>query len=246
MKRILVMSLAISLTLSSPCMALLGLGDIVIDPTNLVQNTWTAFRSLESNVNEAKQIAQQIQSYAQDAKNFIALPGSYVDQVTSLFSQYNQLLNTGRGLAYSVTSSVNQFESLYASGFGGSQSMMERAKAMLSQVRDASRVATQVGSLFDKLCADQSSVATLLQAAQVAPGELAIGQTQAQLLGVLSGQQADLARMAATVGRVQISAAMRQAVAEETAAANSAAWVSGFGDGQFRGPGDGRGPSLPE
>ena len=70
-----------------------GIGDIVLDPTNLVQTTLTAARTLQSNTNEVLQLNQAVQGYIQDAKAFVALPMSYIDQVSSLYGQYNNALN---------------------------------------------------------------------------------------------------------------------------------------------------------
>lgn len=200
---------------------LFGLGDVVIDPTNLAQNTLTAAQTLKSNTNEVLQLNQAIQGYIQDAKAFVAIPMSYVDQVSSLYAEYNNALNQARGMAYTVQNASAQFQALYDVGFQGNAGFMQRAQAMIGQIRAASHAATQATALFTRLCAQQASVTTLIAASQIAPGSLGAQQATNQLLGVLADQQGSLQGMQATIGRVQVGYIMRQAVAEEQAQTNA-------------------------
>ena len=197
-----------------------GIGDITFDPTNFAQNTMTAFRSLQSNINEATQIQNQIRGYVQQARHLVSLPMSYVDQITGLYQEYNNTLNQARGIAYTVQNGVRQFEQLYETTVNGTMPLMQRAQAMLQQIRASGAAATQMTAIFDRLCAEQATVATLQAASQAAPGTLAAQQATNQLMGVLAEQNASLQQMQATVGRVQIGYVMRQTVAEEQAQQN--------------------------
>jgi conjugal transfer/entry exclusion protein len=85
-----------------------------------------------------------------------------------------------------------------------------------------------------------------MQASQAAPGPLAAQQATNQLLGVLADQQGALQQMQATVGRAQTGYIMREVVADEQAQYNSKVWMTDYGAGTMRGPGQGQGPKLPD
>gem|GEM_PF-756000 len=242
----LLLCITVLLGLPSVSFAVFGVGDVVIDPTNLVQTTATALRSAISNANEVTQINNQIQSLANEAKQLISLPLSLVNEIDAAISSYTSLLNEGRGMVYQVQASVQQFEDLYSAGFGGNGSFMQRAQRMLGQVRDAGRLATQVTSVYDRLCAQQARVGQLMAASQAAVGTLQAEQATNQLLGVLSEQQVSMQQILATDQRLKISETMRQLVTEEKAYENAQTYVQGMQVVPVRGPGEGKGFTLPE
>jgi P-type conjugative transfer protein TrbJ len=245
MYRILTFSL-IALLYPIVCFGILGLGDIVLDPTNLVQTTLTAARTLESNTNEAIQIRNQLDSYLQQAKHLVALPMSAIDQVSSLYAQYTDVLNQGRGISYMLSSSLHQFESAYGNAMNGNVPIMQRAQQVMGQIRDAGRIVTQVSAIYERLCQQQGQVQRLLAASQAAPGTLAALQAQNQLMAVLTDQQASLQTMQAAAARVQTGFIMREITAEERAQWQSQQWLATYPTTGFRGPGQGQGPKLPD
>lgn len=193
----------------------------VVDEASLLQTTITAAKAILSEVHEATIASQTLQSYIQDAKALVALPLSYVDQVSALYAQYNGALTQGQGMAWTLRNATTQFEQLYSASVQGNVGLMQRAQAMLAQVRAASQAAAQATALFDRLCAQQSSVATLITASQAAPGPLGAQQASNQLLAVLADQQGSLQQIQATVGRVQVGYIMQQTVAAEQAQVNA-------------------------
>src|SRR6266849_5213689 len=75
--------------------AVFGVGDVVIDPTNLVQNTLTALRTLHTTINQATQIANevrmitnQVQQLANEARNLAALPTSLLGDLQGQLRGY--------------------------------------------------------------------------------------------------------------------------------------------------------------
>jgi P-type conjugative transfer protein TrbJ len=193
----------------------------VVDEASLLQTTITAGKAVLTEAHETVIANQTLQSYLQDAKALVALPMSYIDQVSALYGQYNNALSQAQGAAWTLRNSVEQFEQLYSGVGAGNASVVQRAQAMLGQVRAAARAAAQATALFDRLCAQQTSVATLITASQAASGPLGAQQATNQLLGVLADQQGSLQQMQATLGRVQMGYIMRQAVAEEQAQTNA-------------------------
>ena len=67
--------------IAQPAHALFGVGDIVLDPTNLVQNTLTAVRTLEQINNQIRQLQNEAQMLINQARNLASLPSSVVGQL---------------------------------------------------------------------------------------------------------------------------------------------------------------------
>lgn len=232
---------------ASPSWAILGVADIVEDPLNLVQNTATAIRTLQSNVNEVTQINNQIQSLANEARNLVALPLSTINQIQSSFNNYYSLLQQGRGLAFSIQASAQQFESLFSTGgISGPQAALTKLQALLGQVRDAGRIAAQAQAIYDRLCLQQAETTQLLAASQASVGQLQATQASNQLLGVLTDQQASLQQIYAASMRLQLSVYMQDVVKQEMSQQNMQNWLSSWPTATFKGVGEGQGQKFPE
>jgi P-type conjugative transfer protein TrbJ len=244
----LLLSLVGLLFTSNVAWAILGAADVVFDPTNLVQNAAAALSAAKSNINEATQLQQGIVSLTHQAKHLASLPQSWVNDITQAINGYYDILQQGRGLTYQVQSAAQQFEQLYeAAKAGDVQGGAQRLQAMLAQIREAGRVAVQAQAVFDRLCGQQAQIQQMVTASQSAVGTTQVGQATNQLLGALGEQQASLQQIAAATGRVQLSVAMRQTVAEEQARVNADAWLATWPQlGGFKGPGEGQGQRLPE
>lgn len=220
----------------------------MLDPTNLAQNTLQAVRSLISNANEVTQIQNQVRSLANEARQLVSLPLSLVNEIDAAIQGYTALLNQGRGMAYSLTSAVHQFESLYSGGFGGNTTFLQRAQRMLGQIREAGRLGTQATAIFERLCLQQERVGQLTAASQAAVGSLQAQQAGNQLQAVLAEQQISIQGILATDQRLKISQLMEEVVTREKAYENAQRYVQGLGlmVKPVAGPGVGGGVTLPE
>ena len=67
---------AIALAPMQPAYALFGVGDVVIDPTNLAQNILTAARTLEMINNQITQLQNEAQMLINQGRNLAKLPNS--------------------------------------------------------------------------------------------------------------------------------------------------------------------------
>jgi type IV secretion system protein TrbJ len=238
--------LGLSLVQPQQGAAILGVADIVHDPINLVQNTFTAIRSLISNANEVTVINGQIQQLANEARQLASLPLSLVAQIDAAITSYTTLLAEGQGMVYQLKATTQQFEDLYSQGFGGEGSFMQRAQRMLGQVRAAGRLATQVTAIYDRICSQQTRVGQLLAASQASAGQLQAEQAGNQLIGLMAEQQVSIQQILATDQRLKVSESMRQLVMEEKAYQNAQDYGRGLTVVPIRAPGEGQGFTLPE
>jgi type IV secretion system protein TrbJ len=236
----------LTLSLPRPSLGILGVGDIVHDPINLVQNAFTAVRSLVSNANEVTTIQNQVVFLANEARQLASLPLSLVSQIDAAMTSYTTLLTEGQGMVYQLKATTQQFEDLYTQGFGGEGSFMARAQRMLGQVRAAGRLATQVTAIYDRLCAQQTRVGQLLAASQASVGQLQAEQAGNQLMGLMAEQQVSIQQILATDQRLKISESMRQLVMDEKAYQNAQDYGRGLLVVPIRAPGEGQGFTLPQ
>lgn len=85
----------------------------VIDGTNLSQNILTAARSLQSNINQAQQIAYQLQMYKNMLQNTEALPQQVWADASATLNQLANVVQTGQSLSYSAANMSVQFKSMF-------------------------------------------------------------------------------------------------------------------------------------
>jgi P-type conjugative transfer protein TrbJ len=218
--------------------AVFGVGDIVVDPTNLVQNSLTAIRTLQSNLNEATQIANevrmlanQVQQLANEALNLVSLPTSLLGDLQGQLRSYTTMLSQAQGLSFQVSSLAPQFARLYGT-FGQpartSAGLLQQASQWTQQLRDASAAAMQVQSVWERLTGQQTQLQTALAASDRASGNLQVTQATNQLLGVLAEQQASLQQILAASSRAEASLIATQAAQDDAARANARHFMEGF------------------
>ncbi|MGE3537832.1 MAG: P-type conjugative transfer protein TrbJ [Candidatus Tectimicrobiota bacterium] len=228
-----------------PGAALFGVGDIVFDPTNLLQNTLTALRTLQSNLNEATQIAHQVrmvanqvqqltnqvQQLAHEAQNLATLPLSLWQDLQAQLQTYTALLHQAQGISFQLNQVPAQIAQLYATAgqpARSSAALLQQASRWTQQLQQASATAMQVQSVWERLTGQQTRLQRALTASDTAGGNLQVSQATNQLLGVLAEQQGSLQQMLAASGRAEASLLALQAAQDEAARAQAAHFMDGF------------------
>lgn len=223
--RVLSISLAAALSASlltvQPAHALFGVGDIVLDPTNLVQNTLTAVRTLEQINNQIQQLQNEAQMLMNQARNLASLPFNVVNRLRSNLATTQRLIAQAQGLAYDVTSIDRDFARLYpdqyAATVSGNQMYLdaqERWKNTLSGLQTAMRMQAQVSQ---NLAQDESALADLVSQSQSATGALQAMQATNQLLALQAKQSIQAQQLQITQDRAASLELARQAAATERA-----------------------------
>jgi P-type conjugative transfer protein TrbJ len=179
---------------------------VVYDPTNYVQNVLQAARALQQINNQIQQIENQTQSLINQAKHLVSLPYSLVSTITSQIQRTEQLINQAQRIAYSVSTIDKAFTTNYgAINLNGNQQQMiaqaqQRWQNSVAGLQDAMRMqATVVGNIPTA----RTSVTTLGNSSQSAPGVLQAMQVNNQLLVQISQQLADLIALQAAHSRAQ-------------------------------------------
>ncbi|HGE9092801.1 TPA: P-type conjugative transfer protein TrbJ [Yersinia enterocolitica] len=195
--------LSVSLLAVQPASAL-----TVFDPSNFVQNTLTAVRTLEQINNQINQLQNEAQMLMNQARNLANLDFNIVNRLRSTLATTERLIAEARGLAYDVQSMDATFARLYpeqyASTISGdrmAQDARERWQNTLNGLHTAMRMQAQVSQ---NLAQDESA----LQAMQATNQLLALQakqSIQAQQLQITQDRAAslELARQAAAMERAR-------------------------------------------
>ena len=111
--RVVALASAIAFTVVQPAQALFGVGDIVLDPSNLAQNVLTAARTLEQINNQIAQLQNEAQMLINQARNLANLPYSALQQIQPEDGKVDTLVMCHtRELAFQIE---EQFSALGAS-----------------------------------------------------------------------------------------------------------------------------------
>lgn len=88
---------------------------VVVDPTNLVQNTLTAIRTMEQINNQIQQLQNEADMLINRARNPANLDFNIVNRLRSTLATTERLIAEAQGLAYDVQNLDSDFARLYPS-----------------------------------------------------------------------------------------------------------------------------------
>ncbi len=194
---------------------------VVVDPTNLVQNTLTAIRTLEQINNQIQQLQNEAQMLMNQARNLASLPSSVVNQLRANLATTERLIAQARGLAYDVTNLDREFARLYPEQYAATVSgdqmyrdAQERWRNTLNGLQTTMQMQAQVSQ---NLGEDESVLADLVGKSQSAEGALQAMQAMNQLLALQAKQSIQSQRLQITQDRATSLELARQAAATERA-----------------------------
>ena len=192
---------------------------VVIDPTNLVQNTMTAVRTLEQINNQIKQLQNEAQSLMNEARNLASLPFNVVNRLRSNLDTTRQLISQARGLAFDIQNMDQQFAQLYPEQYAATvsgnrmfQDAHQRWQNTLQGLQTAMRMQAQVSQNLNQ---DEGVLADLVDQSQSATGALQAMQATNQLLALQAKQSIQTQQLQLTQGRAASLELARQAAAVE-------------------------------
>jgi len=192
---------------------------VVIDPTNLVQNTMTAIRTLEQINNQIRQLQNEAQSLMNEARNLASLPFNVVNRLRANLDTTRQLIAQARGLAFDIQNMDQQFAQLYPEQYAASvsgnqmfQDAHQRWQNTLQGLQTAMRMQAQVSQNLNQ---DEGVMADLVDQSQSATGALQAMQATNQLLALQAKQSIQTQQLQLTQGRAASLELARQAAAVE-------------------------------
>lgn len=218
--RVLSVSLAVVLA-SSLLIAQPATAFTVFDPSNFVQNTLTAVRTLEQINNQINQLQNEAQMLMNQARNLTTLDFNIVNRLRSTLATTERLITEAQGLAYNVTNMDREFARLYPEQYAATVSgdqmahdARERWKNTLDGLHTAMRMQAQVSQ---NLAQDESALTDLVGQSQSATGALQAMQATNQLLALQAKQSIQAQQLQITQDRAASLELARQAAATERA-----------------------------
>lgn len=185
---------------------------IVFDPSNYVQNTLTAIRTLE-------QINNQIKQLQNDARNLASLPFNAVGRLRANLATTQRLIVQAKGLTYELATMDRDFARLYPEQYAATVSgdqmyrdAQERWKNTLQGLQTTLRMQAQASQ---NLGEDEGVLADLVSQSQSAVGALQAMQSTNQLLALQAKQSIQVQRLQITQDRAASLELARQTAAAE-------------------------------
>ena len=192
---------------------------VVIDPTNLVQNTMTAARTLEQINNQIRQLQNEAQSLMNQSRNLASLPFNVVSQLRTNLANTQQLIAQAQGLAFQVQGMNQQFAQLYPQQYAATVSgdqMYQDARQRWQNTLNGLQATMQMQAQVSQNVTDDQGVLTdLVGQSQSATGALQAMQATNQLLALQAKQSIQTQQLQLTQGRATSLELARQAAAVE-------------------------------
>ena len=217
-----VLSISLATVLSASLLAVQPASALtVFDPSNFVQNTLTAVRTLEQINNQIKQLQNQAQSLMNQAKNLTGLDFSALNELRAALSATNQLIQQAQGLAFNVSQMEAEFQRLYPDAYTAAISGTQMATDARSRWRnslEALRTATKVQSqAVQNFTADEKALTDLVNRSQSAVGALQATQATNQLLALQARQSIQAQQLQITQNRASALEQARVIAVQERA-----------------------------
>lgn len=214
-KRLLCLSLAVLIGTAPAARAQW----VVVDPTNLMQNTITAVRTLEQINNQIVQLQNEAQMLINQGRNLENLSFNSVGRLRSMLATSERLISRAEGLAFEVQGMDQQFERLYPEQYAASVSsnqMYQDARQRWQHARSSLQTAMQMqAQVAQSLGQDEGVLADLVGQSQSASGALQAAQATNQLLALQAKQSIQAQQLQLTQGRAMAAEQARQAAAIE-------------------------------
>jgi type IV secretion system protein TrbJ len=189
---------------------------VVIDPANLLQNTFTAARELTQIENQIQQLQNEAQMLIDEARNLTGLNYSSLGTLRALLATTQRLLNQTQGLSYQLAAVQQQYANLYPETYNPGTSFdqlnQDAAVRWLDSHRALSttiQVQAQANMNFSQ---DEAVLSNLVDASQSAVGALQAIQSTNQLLALEARQNIQAQQLAIAQDR---ATALEQARAIE-------------------------------
>lgn len=167
---------------------------IVLDPANLAQNILEVIHLIQSNVNEAAMIANQIQSLENELRNLELLPFDIIQDFSSQLQTLFTTLGSIDGLMQHLSDLEAQFDEAYPDfsqsfspvpGYTIAADTLQRLERTRDMVKGSLKASAQV---LDSLPSNEAQLTELMMSSQGAVGILQAAQAGNQITASVASQ----------------------------------------------------------
>lgn len=193
----------------------------VFDPSNFVQNSLTAARTLMEVNNQLIQLQNEAQMLLNDAMNLTSLPFNIVNQLRTTLATTTTLIQQAQGIAFQLTRARAQFNAfypqVYASATTGATLLADNQQRWLNSLQALRTTIDMQAQAAENLGSDEIYLAELVARSQAAVGALQAMQATNQLLALQSRQAIQDQQLRLTQERA-VALEQARGVAEEARA----------------------------
>jgi P-type conjugative transfer protein TrbJ len=193
----------------------------VFDPSNFVQNSLTAARTLMEVNNQLVQLQNEAKMLLNDALNLTSLPFDIVNQLRATLATTTALIQQAQGIAFELTQARAQFKAsypqIYAPGTTGAALLADNQQRWLNSLQALQTTIDMQAQAAENLGSDETFLADLVARSQAAVGALQAMQATNQLLALQSRQAIQDQQLRLTQDRA-VALEQARGVAEEARA----------------------------
>ena len=164
----------------------------VFDPSNFVQNSLTAARTLMEVNNQLVQLQNEAQMLLNDAMNLTSLPFNIVNQLRATLATTTTLIQQAQGIAFDLNRARSQFNAsypaFYPSGTSGAALLADNLQRGINSLYALQTTVDMQAQAAQNLGADETYLTELVGRSQAAIGALQAMQATNQLLALQSRQ----------------------------------------------------------
>lgn len=218
------------MAIAPPAHAIFGIGDIVLDPSNLAQNIITAANTLEQINNQVKQLQNEADMLINQATNLIRTGYNPQAEINRLLNEISILMDRARSISYIVSETDRLFQENYPEDYSAwsKTQMANAAEIQWVSARAAFNDTLLVQSqIVQTLKADTSSLDAMLAETAIAEGNLSVSQTGNQIAALGVKQTMQMQEMMAAQYRADALARARDLQIEREGREKLARFVGG-------------------
>lgn len=191
----------------------------VFDPTNFVENFMTALQTLQSNVQEAQQIQNQLSMYRNMLQNTGSLSSTNWANASNELTQLANIAQQGQAISYASTNLDSRFQSAYpgyTSPTNYQQSYQQWTQTSLDSMRGSLNTA---GYQNAQMPTEEATLAALRNAATGANGQKAALDAGNQIAMAQVSQLQELRQL--TMAQMQSQTAYQATQVQKQAASEA-------------------------
>lgn len=218
------------LTIPPPAHALFGIGDIVIDPSNLAQNVLTATRSLQQINNQIRQLQNEAAMLRHQADNLTRLDVDVSQDLRQIMAEIAALSRQANAISYQVEETERLFKTHYPREYADwSRTDMVEAAAWQWDMSRAAYQDTLVmqSRIVEAVERDADVLEQLMEASGSATGNLSVAQAGNQLTALSIKQDMQIQQLMAAQYRADALERARRLQIERESQARQQRFMAG-------------------
>jgi P-type conjugative transfer protein TrbJ len=217
-RRIIAACLATLLTTGQSAHAFFGLGNIVLDPSNLAQNVATATNTVRQINNQIEQLQNEAQMILNQVEDLKQLDFNTVDNLLAILERIDELMTESEEISYEVAESERRYQETFPESYEDltNEGIVEHAieQWQLSQKTFGHAIKVQSG-IVSAISEARTTMGSLVAESQAATGNLAVNQAGNQLMALSIEQQMQMQQLMAAHYRMMATEQARRHAIEE-------------------------------